>query len=65
MRNKIEKIAEKEGKSVAQLLIDRYEEFGEQTKVAESLGISQPTVSTWVARLGLKPKTVLVFNTSK
>ena len=65
MRNKIEKLAQKEGKTVAQLLIDRYEQFGEQTKVAESLGISQPTVSTWIARLGLKPKTVLVYHPTK
>jgi transcriptional regulator with PAS, ATPase and Fis domain len=35
-----------------------YQKYGQQTRVADDLGISQSTLSIWLVRLGLEEKTV-------
>lgn len=57
-------IEKQEGKPMREILVGLYERFGDapntQELIAESLGVSQPTVSQWVKILNLAPKTTLV-----
>ena len=47
------------GKPLKLLLTEAYERHGNQSEVARALGVSQPTVSQWLARLNLKEHTVI------
>ncbi len=54
----------KYGKPMRDVLVDLYAEHGvkatPQSVIAAELGVSQPTLSQWVARAGLKRRVVLV-----
>lgn len=58
--NLMKAIEQREGKPMREILIETYPLYDNQTGVANALGISQPTLSQWISRLGLKEKTVLV-----
>lgn len=47
------------GKPLSRILIEEFDQHGSQIAVAESLGVSQSTVSTWLMRLNLKQHIVL------
>jgi DNA invertase Pin-like site-specific DNA recombinase len=46
--------------AVKALLSDTYQKYGSQKKVADALKVSPSTVSTWLARLGLREHTIVV-----
>lgn len=48
------------GKPIEQIIIEMYEQFGSQTKVASELGIAQGTLSIWLVKLGLKEKLIVI-----
>lgn len=58
--NKLKTIEEREGRPIVDVLCDLYAKHGCQTAVAAALGVSQPTISQWLQRLGLEEKTILV-----
>ena len=43
-----------------EVLIDLFEQFGQQERVAQELGVSQPTISLWIKLCGLEQRKVLV-----
>jgi transcriptional regulator with PAS, ATPase and Fis domain len=45
-------------RSLADVIKELYQQHGQQKRVADSLGISQSTLSIWLVRLGLEEKTV-------
>jgi DNA-binding transcriptional regulator YdaS (Cro superfamily) len=47
-------------KAVRRKLSAAYKKYGNQKKVADALGVSPATVSTWIARVGLREHTILV-----
>jgi hypothetical protein len=59
-KSKVKELAARENKTVREILIGLYEAYGQQTLVAESIGVDQSTISLWVAREGLQEKTILV-----
>ena len=59
-QNSMGKIERQKRKPIRTVLIELYNEFGNQKQVAKQLGVSQPTLSTWLAILGLKQKTIIV-----
>lgn len=58
--NLMRRIEQREGKPIRDILIETYPLYDKQAAVANALGISQPTLSQWIYRLGLKEKTILV-----
>lgn len=54
------KLEELHGQQIDALLIEHYERYGSQSKVAQELGISQSVLSEWLPRLGLKQHAILV-----
>jgi hypothetical protein len=56
----IKDLADKEGVSVTALLQQLFEEHGSQAKVAKAIGVHPTTISIWLARCGLEPRTSLV-----
>jgi transcriptional regulator with PAS, ATPase and Fis domain len=60
MRNKMKLLEAQEGKPIKEILQEKYEQFGSQNKVADELGVHQSTLWTWLLKLGLEQKTVLV-----
>jgi hypothetical protein len=58
--NRLAEMAEKEGRSVKELLIEAYESHGSQTGVAAALGISQSRLSQIIKELNLREKRILV-----
>lgn len=59
-RSRMVEIEEQQGKPMSDILIEMYRHFNSQKEIADKLGISQPALSLWLVRLGLKEKTVLV-----
>lgn len=57
---KMHLIQDREGKPIREVLIEIYPLYRNQSEVAKALGISQPTLSQWIQRLGLQEKTILV-----
>lgn len=53
-------IEKREGKPMRDILMETYPLYDKQAAVANALGISQPTLSQWISRLGLQEKTILV-----
>ena len=60
-KSKLKAIEEKYEKPAVSILQEFYGLYGNQTAVAKALGVSQGAVSTWLAILGLKEKTILVY----
>jgi len=60
MVNIFQQIEEREKKPMVEVLRERYEQYGSQKEVAKSLGVSQPTISLWLVRVGLKEKSIVV-----
>lgn len=58
--NRMKEVEEREGKPIREILIETYPLYDNQAGVAKAIGISQPTLSMWLIRLGLKEKTILV-----
>lgn len=58
--SKLTEIESREGRPMQDILTELYEKYGKQGTVAESLGVSQGTVSLWLVRLGLQERTVIV-----
>jgi DNA-binding MarR family transcriptional regulator len=59
-KSKLEEIESREGRPMAAILADLYREYGKQKEVARALGVSQPTVSSWLTRLSLQETTILI-----
>jgi len=62
--SKIEQEAETKGVTACELLIQLFNTYGSQKAVADQLGVSQSTISTWLLKCSLEKKTVLVERTS-
>lgn len=58
--SRIRQIEEQYGGEIKDILIELYEELGNQKAVADRLDISQATLSTWFARYRLKAVRILV-----
>lgn len=56
---RIKQLEKKHGKPLREILIEAFNRHGSQSAVAESLGVSQPTISLWLIRVNLKQQTVL------
>lgn len=52
--NRYREIESQYGKPMHEVLIDLFERYPSQAQVAKVLGVSQGTISAWLARLGLK-----------
>lgn len=59
-RSKLKELETAKGKPMSEVLTELYSKCDGQTEVAKALGVSQSTVSTWLAILGLKEKTIVV-----
>ena len=59
-RNKAAVIEDKFGKPLKEVLIEMYHRHGKQIEVARALGVTQSTVSIWVAMSDLSVRQVLV-----
>jgi hypothetical protein len=60
MSPKYKEIERMRGKPLKDILIEEYQKHGEQIAVAKSLGVSQPTLSTWLRFQGLREHKILV-----
>lgn len=59
-RNKIKAIEQVQGRPIKVILTELYGMHGgDQRKIGIALGVSQSTVSLWLARTGLRSKKVL------
>lgn len=59
--NKIKLIEKSTGRPIADILRQLFAECnGNQTRMAEALGVTQGTVSLWMLRTGLRTKRVIV-----
>lgn len=59
-KSKIPDVIERHGKSLSEILKEKFQEHGNIVSVAADLGVSQGTVSHWLIRCGLEIKSVLV-----
>ena len=57
---KMSEIESREGKSIIEILHEKYETYGNQSQVAKAIGVSQGTLSLWLMRLDLVQKIILV-----
>ncbi len=53
-------LADNPGKEMIDILIEKYNEYGNQTDVGAALGVSQGTVSLWVKQLGYEERSIIV-----
>lgn len=60
--NLMKQIEKREGKSMKDILMETYPLYENQAGVAKAIGISQPTLSQWLSKLGLKEKTILIVS---
>jgi DNA-binding transcriptional LysR family regulator len=65
MKSKYKQLEAERGQPMPLILQEAYAEHGNQTAVARALGVSQPTISQWLIRLGLAEKTILVPDESR
>lgn len=56
----MQRIEQREGKPIRQILDELYQQHHTQKAVADALGISRATLSVWLIRLGLTEQTILV-----
>lgn len=61
-QSKMQQLEEDWGLPIELILAESFEVHGSQTAVAEALGVSQSTISTWMAKKRLTIKPVLVVN---
>lgn len=59
-QSKMHKIESVRGRAMREILAELYQQHDSQSAIAAELGISQPTLSLWLVKLGLREKTVLV-----
>jgi len=57
---RIAKLEAERGKPIHEILISEYADRGSTVAVADALGVSQATVSTWLAKLGYEVKSTIV-----
>lgn len=60
MPSKYQAIEKQRDKSMKEILIEEFQRLESATSVAEALGVTQGTVSLWIARCGLQIRQVLV-----
>lgn len=60
MPSKFQVIEKERNKSMREILLEEFQRLESATSVAEALGVTQGTVSLWIARCGLKIRQVLV-----
>lgn len=58
--SKFREIEAERGRPMPAILTELFDQYGTQTAVARVLGIGQGTLNTWLLKLGLEQKTVLV-----
>jgi hypothetical protein len=58
--SKFREIEAVRGKPMPDILAELFDQFGTQIAVARELGVGQGTLNTWLLKLGLEQKTVLV-----
>jgi predicted transcriptional regulator len=56
MASKAKQIESQRGKPIAEIVIELLSEYGDQAKVAQILGVSQSSISLWLAKSGYKSK---------
>lgn len=54
MASRIKQIALERGLTVRELLVWAFEQYKTQPEMAKALGVSQGTISLWLARVGLR-----------
>ena len=59
MSSKYKLIEEQWGKPMAVILCELYDKHRNTYKIAEELGVTQPTVSNWIMRCRLEFRTIL------
>lgn len=59
-KGKIKLIESQYGKSLPDVLVSFYQQYGSQSLVAEALDVSRSSVSTWLKIYRLREHTVLV-----
>jgi predicted XRE-type DNA-binding protein len=59
-KDKLIEIERREGKPIIEILNSLYETYDKQSEVAQVLGVHQSTISGWIARLGLRQRTILI-----
>ena len=64
-RNRIPEVEQERGVPIDQLIPDLLNRLGSQKAVADELGLSQTTISTWLKENGYVPKTVYVKEQTK
>lgn len=60
MPSKFQVIEKERNKAMREILLEEFHRLESATSVAEALGVTQGTVSLWIARCGLKIRQVLV-----
>jgi transposase-like protein len=58
--SKFDEIEAREKRPMRDLLPELFTELGSQRAVARRLGVNQSTLYTWLLKLGLEQKTILV-----
>lgn len=59
-QSKMKLIEEREKRPMREILPEKYQKFGKQSKVATALGVSPATISQWLKFLGFEEKTIIV-----
>lgn len=60
MTLKMKLIEQERGKKIDEILIDLFQRHGNVYLVANELGVSQSTISTWLMRLGMEIRSIVV-----
>lgn len=60
MTLKMQLIEKERGKKIDEILIELFQQYGNVYLVASELGVSQSTVSTWLMRLGMEIRSIVV-----
>lgn len=60
MASKFKEIEQREGQPMREILTALYQKYGNLDLVAESLGVSQGTISLWLTRCGLELRYALM-----
>lgn len=58
--NRYAEIEREYGKPMHEILIEMFDRYPNQAQIAKELGVTQGTISLWLARLGLKVVSRLV-----
>lgn len=60
MTLKMQLIEQERGKKIDEILIELFQQHGNVYLVANELGVSQSTISTWLMRLGMEIRSIVV-----